>query len=61
MTDAPYGRIGWGAESVSYNLGCTSKAAAPVHDGLGAAQDLMGKLAEKAPVAEVKPVREPAG
>lgn len=61
MTDAAYGRILWGERSVSYNLGCASKETRPVHDGLGAAQDLMERLARDAPEAEVKPVREPAG
>jgi hypothetical protein len=61
ITDMPYGRIAWNDALLSYNLGCRSAEARPVYEGLEAAQDLMEALAKKAPVAEVKPVRQPTG
>jgi hypothetical protein len=61
ITDMPYGRIAWNDAFLSYNLGCRSAEARPVYEGLEAAQDLIEALAKKAPVAEVKPVRQPTG
>ncbi|MFL6856570.1 MAG: hypothetical protein ACJ8EB_01535 [Allosphingosinicella sp.] len=57
ISDMPYGRIAWGSAELKYDLGCRSPETKPVHRGLEAARELMERLAAKAPVASVEPVR----
>jgi hypothetical protein len=57
ISDMPYGRIAWGSAELRYDLGCLSPATNPVHRGIEAARELMERLAAKAPVASVEPVR----
>lgn len=62
ITDMPYGRIGWTEQGrtreTSFDLGCRSREAAPVHGGLQAAQDLMERLAARGRVTGRREVRE---
>lgn len=61
-TDFPYGRIAWKAagrsSELKFDLGCRSAETGPVHAGLKSAQDLVERLAAKAPIVEVREVRE---
>jgi hypothetical protein len=64
-TDFPYGRIAWkeGGRTLELpiDLGCRSPETAPVHAAVKAAQDLVEGLAARAPIIELKEVREPRG
>ncbi|HYD37278.1 MAG TPA: hypothetical protein VEA60_06670 [Allosphingosinicella sp.] len=61
-TDLPYGRIIWktgtGTIQLPFDLGCRSAQTAQVHAGLQAAQDLMERLAARAPIVTVREIRE---
>jgi hypothetical protein len=64
-TDFPYGSIAWKeggrTRELRFDLGCRSLEAARVHQGLKKAQDLVERLAAKAPIVDVREVREPRG
>jgi hypothetical protein len=62
-TDFPYGRIAWTVagrtQELKFDLGCRSAETGPVHAGLKSAQDLVDRLAAKAPIVDLREVREP--
>jgi len=62
-TDFPYGRIAWTAagrtSELKFDLGCRSAETGAVHSGLKSAQDLVERLAAKAPIVDLRQVREP--
>lgn len=62
ITDQVYGKIGWtgpsGTEEFSFDVGCTSKAATPIYEGISQAQKLVEQLARRGTVVETREVRE---
>jgi hypothetical protein len=62
ITDMVYGKVRWqgrgGARQVSFNLGCTSKAVAPLYGGFARADKLVERLAQAGRIVETRQVRE---